>query len=142
MCLRAPATGEEGGFRPRLDEFEGLEHQIEDVHILFAKSGSHLAHYDLIDQRLVSSVEDAPEMINRLRLTIQVVNDKRRVEEGVHQSSDPGSVSSARRARTHSTTLSEVAHCGYFAGSRAPALASIASFVRSRLICRRRASVT
>ena len=78
------------------------------------KAGPNLTDHDLGDDWVIAVLEDFSQPIDSFRHASQVIDDERGVEEKSHviHASGPESVVSERRARTQSTTISDVDHSG------------------------------
>ena len=110
---RTPRTGEQRRVGSGQDELDRLEERGETRQVLVQHPSPHLATDHVVDKGFVPIREQPREPATRLREATKVIDHERRVQHVAHrQTSGPGSVSSARRARTHATTSSEVRQCG------------------------------
>ena len=93
----APLAGQDRRTRAGLDELDRLQ-ECRKVRIrVLRRAGRHLADHDLIDDRFVSVLEQAPEPHSGGDVAAQHVDKERGVQQvAAHRSAGPGSVSIAR----------------------------------------------
>ena len=113
MCVRSPSACSTCLLRPSLDELDEPEQRHEVVISIVVRTGPCLAGDDIAHKRFVAVFDHGRESRDRERVAPKVIDDEGRIEQIPHgQASGPASVTSARRARTQSTTISEVANSG------------------------------
>ena len=66
VCIPSPRAGQHGGLWARLDELDRFQECFQTVRVLSTQTRAHLAHDDLVDERLVAILEQQSLALRRL----------------------------------------------------------------------------